>query len=334
MSRIGICLTMSSGLPLRTLMGFAKQAEERGFSAIFTNEIGMDAMGYLTGFGQVAPQIQQLGSCVAVIFLRHPVQMAASASVADDLTGGRIILGLGIGHRRMADSLGLPMERPLAVMREYVTIVKQLLRGETVNFEGKYYQVRGHRLSAIAGRRCVPVHLAVLGVRSAELAGEVADGAILNLATVQHTAHAVGQIADGAKKAGRTSKDVEVVGLLRYIATERQDVAFQSGRALLGQYGSLPFYRNMWEQGGFGAEAAAMAAATERGDAAGAVAAVSQRMVEGITLYGPRDRCWERVNAYRDAGVQLPVIYPYPGDGDWEAAFRKAIDTFAVDRSH
>ena len=168
----------------------------------------------------------------------------------------------------------------------------------------------------------VPIYIAALALGTVELAGELADGVMLDLCPRSRLPKIRAALDRGAAKAGRNAAAVDLtLGLLACISDDLH-AARAAAKATLAFYGTMPFYNTLFQKSGFEQEAAAIAG----GDAQ----AVSDKMVEELVLYGPAARCREQLAAFRVAGIQLPIIRPVPvGDKPYAQAVREAIETFA-----
>jgi 5,10-methylenetetrahydromethanopterin reductase len=153
-----------------------------------------------------------LGLAVTNPYTRHPVQIARAIGTCDELAGGRLVLGLGAANRKQVlEPLGLPTTRTAERLRECVAIVRALLAGERVTFESRNYTLRGIRLN-FQPRASLPIYLGTRGPRVLELAGEVADGVFLEvLHTPTALDWALGHVADGAARAGRSPDALDTV---------------------------------------------------------------------------------------------------------------------------
>jgi alkanesulfonate monooxygenase SsuD/methylene tetrahydromethanopterin reductase-like flavin-dependent oxidoreductase (luciferase family) len=212
--------------------------------------------------------------------------------------------------------LGLTVLDPLPVMREYVAVLRGAL-GEGAAFEGKYYRV--HWSLALPARPAPPrIYLAALGPRMCELAGEIADGAILWLCPPAYVRDvAVPAIERGRRRAGRTLEGFDVVSAVPLAVTDDVPAARAAFRAELARYAALPFYRAMMEASGLGEGLRAF-------DREGAV---PESMAAALGAVGDAAAARAYVQAYRQAGVTLPAVRPitFP-DAPW---YRRTLEAAA-----
>jgi F420-dependent oxidoreductase-like protein len=296
-------LFLSPGAELAPAVALARRADALGYESLWvTHGIGRDALQVLAAYGNVAPHAG-LGSGVIPIYPRHPVLLAQEALTLSDVSGGRLRLGIGVSHKPMMEgALGLDMGRPLAVTREYVTVLRAALTGR-VQHEGPRYRVNWQsglpRVPAAP-----PILLGGLAPRMLELAGEIADGVVLWLAAPAYVREqAVPAIRRGRERAGKPLQGFEIVAAVPAALTADHTAATALFRVELTRYLALPFYRAMLEQSGFGAEIAAY-------DRSPKPEAVPERLVAALGGIGDFRAVSAFVASYREAGVTLPAVRP------------------------
>jgi len=302
--RVGAFLSPRESLAAATAL--VRQAEDLGYdSAWVTHGAGRDSFLVLACFAHATRRIA-VASGVVPIYPRHPVAMAQEAATLAEVSGGRFRLGLGVSHApSMADALGLDMGRPLDVMREYVAVVRGALTGQ-VRFAGRYFRVAWE--SAFRVPDPPPVLLAGLAAPMLELAGELADGVVLWLcAPVYVRSVVVPAVTRGRARAGKPLAGFEVVAAVPAAVTDDVTAVGETFREELTRYLALPFYRTMLRASGFGEALAAFDRDRSRGRAADAVPA---ELAEALGAVGDRATVRAYVEAYRAAGVTLPVVRP------------------------
>ena len=248
--------------------------------------------------------------------------LAAAAVTLDQLSDGRAILGLGTGHAESLESgHGLAFERPLARVRDTVLLVKAALCGTGLPHTSTVH-LRRMRL-ATAARPDLPIFIAALGPKMCRLAGEIADGVILNWATPSYAAQAVTQVREGAAAAGRDPDRIEIAMYLRVAP----DTGGQTHEALardIASYAALPFYRAMMDAEGF-ASVTEQIAARDAADAEGAGPLVPEAMIDALTAVGPA-AVRARIAEYQRIGVTLPVLAPLTTRADTVETWKVAIE--------
>jgi alkanesulfonate monooxygenase SsuD/methylene tetrahydromethanopterin reductase-like flavin-dependent oxidoreductase (luciferase family) len=285
----GTAFALRDPLPWKDLSAIVRAGEVAGYTALFLPEItGRDA---LVTLGALAGETRDLhlGTGVVPMRSRELLLTAMAAATVHELSAGRLVLGLGTG----AAGPGA-----LAELRETVLALRALLSGE--GFERRGERVR---LSIDPGSP-VPIWIAALGPRAMHLAGEVADGVLLNWCPPERVAFARARIAEGAAAWGRDPQEVAVAVYVRAWVHEVEGVTPLELRAAAGQYASYPAYARQFEEVGLGAEASA-AVLAHRADRP---EDVPEALVRAVCAVGPDAA--ERLAAYGAAGADLPVVYP------------------------
>ena len=232
---IGVGLDATLGLSLSDQAELSKLAAELGYKSIWTPEsTGLDSF-QLCGYRWRATKDVVAGGlttgiAVSPVMHRTPIAFAMSGGTLSEITGGRFIMGIGSGgayRPRTRKSLGLPKMSALALMRDYLTTVRQLVAGEQTTYSGEVVKLQGARLG-ISPAPKTPVYLGALGPKMLELAGELADGVCLNWCSPEQIAWSRDRIGDGAARTGRDPSDVRVVEYIRICVDDDVDVARRS----------------------------------------------------------------------------------------------------------
>lgn len=325
-SRVGICFGPASGLSIGQVLLLAQKAEKVGFESLWTGEFSNDCLAWGQALGS-ATQQARIGTSIVNIYLRHPAVVAAAAAVIDELSGGRLVLGLGISHRSIVEeSLGLALTQPLAYLEEYVRVVRAVLSGEPVYHQGEFFKLQDYQLGAKPPRPHLPIYVAVLGLTAAERAARYADGVILTLTPPGYVSELVMRLQDNARAAGREPESLEVVQIVPCFFSDQFAVAELAARRMICRYVSLPFYGNMFAKAGFEAEVAEIGEALAAGAEARAWQAVSPAMIEGLAAVGDWAACQQVIERYRQAGAHTVVLYPNAVTGDTARDWDEAIN--------
>ena len=260
----------------------SREAARLGFTSLWTPESGgYDAFHVCAHRWRATVDAHSggltTGIAVSPVALRSPLGLAMGAGTVSAVTGGRFILGIGTGGLHQAagrEAHGAPAVSPIALMRDYLTVLRGLLDGERVTHHGPAVAVRGLRLDVDPPPR-TPVYLGALGPQMLRLAGELADGVALNWCTAEQVAWSRDRIAEGAARAGRSPADVKVVQYIRMCVDDDEDRARRAfvpamlGYAL-GRRGATSAeqrqgYRGHFERMGFGDALARLEAMRDNG---------------------------------------------------------------------
>ncbi|HUF31818.1 MAG TPA: LLM class F420-dependent oxidoreductase [Acidimicrobiales bacterium] len=327
----GVTFASLQALGVPAAMEVATRAEALAYRSFWTAEVsGPEAFSLLSAASCAAPTLG-LGTGVLALQLRTPMVVAmAGATLQATRPDADIVLGVGISSPVVTERWhSVPYgERPLARVREYVTLVKECLTGESVTFEGDFYSVKRFRLGVRLGDRRPKVVVGALNPKMLQLCGEIADGVLLNYLPASHVPWSVEQVRTGEAAAGRPEGDCTVYAYVHAGVCERED-GIELARRDLFSYAVVDAYARNFERAGFGDEVAAIREAHARKDREGALAAVSDRMVDAIDVMGDHDHVHATMQSYVDAGVDVPVLMPLPWGPDRmavvDATLRAAI---------
>ena len=332
---IGAGLDARLGLPFDQLRAAAREAGQLGFESLWTPAGGVPDSFHVSAAWSQDTSLRTGIAVVPAARMWTPLGLAAQAATLAQLSSGRFVLGLGTGGYGPGfwASVGLP-NRPIAVMREYVTQVRALLAGQTVTVgetvtPGKTAVSGGtpgwprSASLGVADLPPAPVYLAALGPQMLRLAGETADGALLNWATPEHIAVSRARIDEGVARAGRDPGAVPVTMYIRVcvdddVAAARQALGQQVLGYALGQPG-VPQdagYRGLFGRMGFEEVLRDLEARRDQGATSSQlVDAVPDQMLQAVGYYGPAapaPAAFARISAGLDEAI-VRVITARPG---------------------
>jgi alkanesulfonate monooxygenase SsuD/methylene tetrahydromethanopterin reductase-like flavin-dependent oxidoreductase (luciferase family) len=295
------------------ILAWSRRADSLGYSGVFIPESFNDSLAYAQAVASVTTRLA-VGTGITNVYLRHPTLLAQQAAAVQEFSGGRLLLGLGVGHRAVNSSLGIEMGDPLEKMRDIIGTLR------TAWAKGPH-QPRP---------QAPPKILAAALVRPmVELAGELADGVIFNLFPLERYRRAMAMLHRGAQRAGRDAQSLEVCHFTTaYLGPERA-ACLREAKRMLARYASLPFYGNMLAKSGFQREVDAIRAAMKSREVAKAEEAVSDDMAEAVTLVGDPAHCRERLRAYQMAGATMAIVFPNPVGESRAAAVERALTSLA-----
>lgn len=294
----------------------AREAEALGYTELWSTEIsGVDGFTPLA-FAAAHTSTVRLGTGVVAAATRGPALLAMSAAGCEEAAPGRFILGIGCATPVIVSRWnGMPFEAPVATVREAVRSARAALAGERIRVDD---EGDGFRLDQPPGDH-VPVYVAALRPRMLRLAGEVADGVILNFLPVEGVTAALADVRTGAERAGRDPGAVDVVARFSICAEGDGEPQRRAARRILAAYAASPLYERYLRGIGFGALLDPVLEAWAAGDRHGAAAAVDDQLIDSLLIVGDAGQCRERIAAFRDAGVRVPCLMPFSGEVDIEA---------------
>lgn len=307
------------GLPLSLVRELARRADQRGFRNIWLPEITF-ADAFIPA-AAAALETKRIGLATGVvgIWSRSPVAMALTAGTLNQLCSGRMILGLGLQARTyVEDWHGAHYGKTVTAMREYVTIVRRILAGENVTFQGEVFRVKNFQLQMAPPAKPIPIYMAAVGPKMLQLAGELADGVLGYFYSLPYFEQVVlPNLEIGAKRAGRSlSKDHFDIaaGLPCIITDDNSGLHLNKGQVVMfaTAMGSSPFYAESIARAGFQEQLRRIQELVAGRDAKGAVEAVSDEMADAFTVSGSPEHARARIAAYRQAGATTVVLNPSP----------------------
>jgi probable F420-dependent oxidoreductase len=308
--RIGVAFT--GGLAPPEVVECVRLAEELGYESAWVAEgHGGDQFSILTACALATTQIL-LGTSISSVFVRSAPTIAMAAACVDHFSGGRFILGLGSSHKvQVEPEHGLTFSQPVQRLREYVEVIRRLLRDEEVSHTGGVLNIERFDLWFEPFRKTVPIYLAALFPTMLRIAGEIAQGVLLTWCTLEHARRAAVHVAEGARDAGRHRDEVDVATLLPCSISRDEREAREVMRAPIASYAArFPRYRRLMAECGFQSEIEAVCQAWVEGDRSRALRLVPTALIDQITLAGTPEECRRRIVRYREAGIGLPIISP------------------------
>jgi probable F420-dependent oxidoreductase len=319
---LGITFGSLSVLGPKAVTNIAINAQTLGYKSFWTVEAnGTDAMSLLGAVSHAAPKLD-LATGIIPIQLRTPALTAMTAATLQALNPDvDVLLGIGVSAPGILMQHGeRATDKPIGMMREYVTLLRECLSGEPVTFEGDYFRSKRFRLGVRLGERKPKIIMAALNPQMLKLAGEVADGVLLNYLPASHVGTSIEQVRKGGDAAIYAYVHAAVGDFERSAKSARKD---------LFNYAMADGYARMFSQAGFADEIKELRARQAEKDREGALAAVSERMIQAIDFIGNEPEVTAFVKDYVDAGVEHPVLMPLPWGEDrravTDATMRAAI---------
>jgi 5,10-methylenetetrahydromethanopterin reductase len=312
--RLGLAFLGAPEIP--EMVRLAQKAEAAGFESVWVAEtrITRDAVVPMTAIAAATERVR-VGTAIMNVFTRNPVVIAITFLGLEEIAAGRIVMGLGTGSPLVLAPQGHPFERPLTRLREYCEVVRPLMRGEEVTYEGSTIRLEAARvedlLSDHAAAGEVPLYLGVTGPRSLEFSGAVADGVLLNTCLpTAYVERARGLIEQGA--AGRDASKIELGMMIVASPDEDSKAGKDRARRFVAVYLSL--FPNIAKETGLPPDLLDRLRAAFHDEGLDAAARlVGDDVVDSLTAAGTPEECRARLDEYRRAGIGLPVLIPLDG---------------------
>jgi 5,10-methylenetetrahydromethanopterin reductase len=317
-------MAMTGVFPVREGVELAKVTEAAGLGSIWFAEdyFFRGGIPYMAA-GSMATEKIRIGLGVVNPYSRHPALTAMEFATIDEMCSKRAIFGLGSGVPFWMDQMGLWDKKPISRTKESIEVIRKIMTGESITHKGKYFETKAVKLIFEPVRKEVPIYLAFEGKQGLKLAGEIGDGAIMSIfCTPSYTKFAWERVKIGAKEAGRSIDDFEMVGYLPMVIEDDLDKAYGIARDFSKLYlpHSQPGGPLMEHSGVKPEETRAMAESVEKGDDALLSDLITDAMLQSLCVVGDVESCIKQIQEMIDAGTNTPVAFPVPGTDPIETA--------------
>jgi F420-dependent oxidoreductase-like protein len=312
------------GIGPKDQLQVVQEAERLGYDSVWAAEAyGSDAATVLAWLAAGTTKIK-LGSAIFQMPGRSPAMTAMTAATIDELSGGRMRLGIGSSGPQVAEGWhGQRFAKQLQRTREYVEVVRMALARERVDYHGETLELplpdgpgKPLKLMISPVQERIPIYLAAIGPKNTALAGEIADGWLPTFFSPEHVGELRALLQEGADRAGRSLDGFDMApNVTAYISDDRE-LARNLMRPVLALYiggmGSRKqnFYNNLVQRYGFEAAAKEIQDLYLDGKKAEAGDAIPDELIDMVSLCGPRDFVRDRIAAFRDAGVGTLAVTP------------------------
>lgn len=311
MSRIGLVTPYWNNITKSEFIEIAQLAEDLSYDSIWVPEMwGRDAFSILGLLAAHTKRIK-LATGIIPIYSRSPAIIAQTIATLDEISDGRMMLGLGTSGPIVIENWhGVPYEKPLQRTREYVEIIRMILNSERVNYDGEIFNLKNFRLQFKPFRKNLPIFIAAMGSKNIQLTGELADGWIPFLVPPEQLHNGKKELEAGAGKAQRSLDQILVSPYIPAAVSEDIDLAQDVVKEYIAYYvgGMGTFYHQAMVRYGFKDEADKIVKAWSQGDKSGAIKSVSQEMLESLSICGNAESGQSKITQYIDRGADLPII--------------------------
>jgi F420-dependent oxidoreductase-like protein len=316
------------GLTAEQQLEIVQEAERLGYDSVWTAEAyGSDAATIL-GWLAAGTEKINLGSAIFQMPARSPAMTAMTAATLDQLSEGRMRLGIGSSGPQVAEGWhGQRFARQMQRTREYVAVVRMALARERVKFDGETLELplpdgpgKALKLTIAPVQERIPIYLAAIGPNNVALAGEIADGWLPTLFSPEHVSEFRPRLEEGAGRAGKDLNGFDIAPSVMVQISDDREAARDAMRPFLALYvggmGSRErnFYNQLMVRYGFEDAAGEVQELYLDGRQEEAAAALSDELIDTVTLCGPADVVRERLEVYREAGVGTLIVSPMAFD--------------------
>ena len=319
MPRTGFATGYDPAHSVRDMARLAAEVESRGYDMFFFSEAllcNRDSVTAMAAFGLATTRI--LLGCTQVVRLRTPLVMAQTLATLDELTGGRVVLAPGACTEKHARRHGLAPLTPATSLREWIEGIRRIRAGERLTYRGQSFEMDEGRLNWKAPRPTIPFWIAAMSRTGLQVAGEVADGVLLDAHTSpEYVENAVVILREAVQKAGRDWASFEVAQIVPCSVEDTHDEAVDATRWEAASRFESPNFAAETERRLRVGEPAIdrrdfpmIKAALDRGGRAAVAEVLPKSLVENTTATGTPDEVLARVERYRKAGVTFPLVRP------------------------
>jgi F420-dependent oxidoreductase-like protein len=330
------------GMAAADQLELVKEAEAAGFDSVWAAEAyGSDAATVLAWLAAQTERIR-IGSSIFQMPGRSPAMTAMTAATLDQLSGGRMLLGIGTSGPQVAEGWhGQRFGKQLQRTREYVEILRKTLARERLEYDGETYQLplpdgpgKALKLTIAPVQERIPIYIASIGPKNTQLTGEIADGWLPIFFSPEHVDGSRELLEEGAARSDRTlGPEFDIAPAVNVAIDDDVDRARDQMRHFIALYvggmGSRErnFYNSLVQRYGFEDAAGEIQDLYLEGKKDEAAAAVPAELIDTITLVGPRDKVRDRLEVYRDAGVGTLIVSPVSFDaGDRRRMVRELAE--------
>jgi len=312
------------GLSSADQLNIVQEAERLGYDSVWAAEAyGSDTATVLGWLAGQTTKIR-LGAGIFQMPGRSPAMTAMTAATIDQLSGGRMILGIGSSGPQVAEGWhGQRFAKQLQRTREYVAVVRMALARERVEFHGETLELplpdgpgKALKLTIAPVQERIPIYLAAIGPKNTALAGEIADGWIPTLFSPEHVSELRPLLEEGAARSGKSLDDFDIAPTVNVFVTDDLQSARDAMRPFIALYvggmgsKSQNFYNKVVQRYGFHDAAKQIQELYLEGKREEAMAAIPDALIDTVSLCGPKEHVRERLAVYRDAGVGTLGVTP------------------------
>jgi 5,10-methylenetetrahydromethanopterin reductase len=285
---------------------------------------GRESFVTLGAMSQITKKVR-LGTSIVNIYSRTPATVAMAATTLDMLSNNRTIIGLGASTAAIVERWhGVQFNRPVSRMKEYVECIRLIVKGEKVNYNGKFFKVSDFRILHQPQRSHIPIFMAAINKEMLSTASEVADGILLYLRPYEELKRTTRELKQATKQ-----KSFQIAcSFICALSNKDPEKARQRAARTLAFYVAVgKYYSNFLVGNGFETEVKEITAEYKKVGAESAAKFVSDRMLSSLAICGSSEDCRESLSKFLSTGITLPILQFNPV-GDSESSFREMLSIF------
>jgi 5,10-methylenetetrahydromethanopterin reductase len=307
--RVGLCF--DGFYSIQEMIELAQLADEIGMESIWMSDHLCFRDSLTTSMALLA-RTKQIAVAPAPMspYSRNPIISAMSIATMEEFAPGRVIASPGTGNAAALKEAGMESPHPLQTMREYVEILRRYLKGETVHFQGKMFQVNGAKMGFVPSTP-IKMYITAVRARMLQLGGEIGDGVLLSAGCAPgYIQKCVGEIAKGAATANKALRDVDVAGFVTASVADDAREAIEANKMFLAYIFRNTHHAENIRLGGNQLDQAALATAVGKRDWEAAKQFISDDIVFAHSVAGTPADCRKQLEAFTKGGLDLPIVLP------------------------
>ncbi|HSK30651.1 MAG TPA: LLM class flavin-dependent oxidoreductase [Candidatus Limnocylindria bacterium] len=316
--RLGLCF--DGFYSIQEMIELAQLADEIGMESVWMSDHLCFRDSLTTSMALLASTKKiKVAPAPLSPYSRHPIISAMSIATMDEFAPGRVIAGPGTGNAAALKEAGMESPHPVQTMREYVDILRRFLNGETVNYQGKMFQINGAKMGFVPSAP-IPMYITAVRALMLRLGGEIGEGVLLSAGCAPgYIKKCQGEIGAGAAKGGKSLGDVDVAGFVTASVADDAREAIDANKMFLAYIFRNTHHADNIRLGGGKIDQESLAAAVGKRDWEGAKKFISDEVVFAHSVAGTPADCRKQLEAFTHGGLNLPIVLPV---GTQEARLR------------
>lgn len=326
--RVGLCF--DGFYSIQEMIELAQLADETGMESIWMSDhlCFRDSLSTSMGLLAATKRIKVAPAPMSP-YSRHPIISAMSIATMEEFAPGRVIAGPGTGNAAALKEAGIDSPHPLQTMREYVEVLRRFLKGDTVDFQGKMFQINGAKMGFVPSAS-IPMYITAVRSRMLQLGGEIGDGVLLSAGCAPgYIQKCVGEIEMGAQKSGKKLTEIDVAGFVTASVSDDPREAIEANKTFLAYIFRNTHHAENIHLGGGKVDQEGLAAAVAKRDWEAAKKFISDEVVFAHSVAGTPAECKNQLNAFIKGGLNLPVVLPMGTQEARKRAVRMVRDLVA-----